>query len=85
MLLWQPWGGAILSLVILPGGTQVAVGSSDGFVRIWDIKTGLMHCEFNTWGGPVNSITTNPSNPLGQLITANEDGFVRVFNPDGVQ
>jgi len=81
LLLWQPWGGPIRSLAMIPGGTKVAVGSHDGFIRIWDLNTGLMMCEINTWGGQVNGLAANPSNPLGQLIAANEDGYVRVYNP----
>lgn len=81
LLLYQPWGGPVLSLAVIPGGTKVAVGSQDGRIRIWDLSSGLMKCSINTFGGPVNGIAANPSNPLGQLISANEDGYVRVFNP----
>jgi len=81
LLLYQPYGGPVLSLAIVPGGTKVVVGSADGYVRIWDLSTGLLLCAINTGGGAVNGLAVNPSNPLGQIITASQDGYARVFNP----
>lgn len=81
LVFYQPCGGPVRSLVVMPGGTRIAVGSDDGFVRIWDANTGLLLCGFNTFGGAVNGLAVNPGNPTGQLITANADGYVRVFNP----
>jgi len=80
-LFYQPYGGPIRSLAVIPGGNKVVVGSDDGYVRIWDINTGLLLCAINTGGGAVNGVAVNPSNPLGQIITANADGYARVFNP----
>jgi len=81
LLLYQPYGGPVLSLAIVPGGTKVVVGSADGYVRIWDLSTGLLLCAINTGGGAVNGLAVNPSNPVGQIITASQDGYARVFNP----
>jgi WD40 repeat protein len=80
-LFYQPYGGPIRSLAVIPGGNKVVVGSTDGYVRIWDINTGILLCAINTGGGPVLGLAVNPSNPLGQIITANKDGYARVFNP----
>mmetsp|Transcript_2596 Transcript_2596/g.6667 ORF Transcript_2596/g.6667 Transcript_2596/m.6667 type:complete len:666 (+) Transcript_2596:60-2057(+) len=77
----QSWGGPVLSVAIVPGGTKIVAGSADGYIRIWDINTGLMLCQINTFGGPVNSVAVNPSNPLGQIVAANQDGYARVYNP----
>jgi len=80
-LFYQPYGGPVLSLAVIPGGIKVAVGSSDGFVRIWNIKSGELECALNTYGGAVQGLAVNPSNPLGQLLAAGADGYVHVFNP----
>jgi len=80
-LFYQAYGGPIYSLAVIPGGNKVVVGSWDGYVRIWSINTGVLLCAINTGGGPVYGVAVNPSNPLGQIITANADGYARVFNP----
>mmetsp|Transcript_96339 Transcript_96339/g.241544 ORF Transcript_96339/g.241544 Transcript_96339/m.241544 type:complete len:1740 (-) Transcript_96339:98-5317(-) len=81
LMLYQPSGGPIRSVAVIPGGNKVALGSDDGYVRIWSLKTGVLWCAINTGGGAVRGLAVNPSNPLGQIITANADGYVRVFNP----
>lgn len=82
LLLYQPYGGAVLSLAMFPGGDKLAVGSSDGAVRIWNINTGIQLCKIDCGGGAVNGLAVNPSNPLGQVIAAGADGIVRVYNPN---
>merc|ERR1719343_377934 len=75
-----PEGGDVLSLAVMPGGDKIAVGSSDGYVRIFETGTGLFRCAINTGGGPVNALATNPGR-LGQLIVGSDDGVSRVYNP----
>mmetsp|Transcript_54508 Transcript_54508/g.138463 ORF Transcript_54508/g.138463 Transcript_54508/m.138463 type:complete len:1744 (+) Transcript_54508:70-5301(+) len=81
LMLYQPSGGPIRSVAVIPGGNKVALGSDDGYIRIWSLKTGVLWCAINTGGGAVRGLAVNPSNPLGQIIAANADGYVRVFNP----
>jgi len=80
MLFYQPYGGPIYGSSILPGGYKAVVGSQDGYFRTWDLNSGLLFCQVYT-GSPIFGLATNPSNPLDQVIVANKDGYVRVFNP----
>merc|ERR1719229_784863 len=84
MLLYQPYGGPVRALAVIPGGNRVVVGSDDGYVRIWDINSGMLICAINTGGGAIRGLAVNPSNPIGQILVASTDGYVRVYNPDSI-
>jgi len=77
----QDYAGPVLSLAIYPAARIVVAGSADGYVRFWDLHSGMLLCAINTGGGAVNSVAINPSGPLGQILAAGADGYVRVFNP----
>jgi len=81
MFFYQAYAGPVLSIAVYPGGVKAVVGSSDGYLRFWDLKSGVLLCAIETGGGPVLGLAINPAAPLGQVLTANEDGYVRVFNP----
>lgn len=57
-----------------------AAQHEDGFVRIWQLDQGTPLCTIDT-GSPVRGLAINPSNPMGQIITANADGYSWVFTP----
>jgi len=77
----QTYGGPVLALAVFPGGDRIAVGSIDGAIRIWDINTGIMLCQILGGNSAIRTLAINPSNPLGQILAAGEDGYVRVYNP----
>jgi len=79
--LYQGYGGPVLSLAVLPCGQRIVAGSEDGHIRIWDVDSGALLCGINTGGKAVNALAINPSNPAHQIISANADGIVRVYNP----
>jgi len=70
----------INAVAVFPGGQKVAFGHEDGYVRIWKLDMGTPLCSINT-GSAVRGIAINPSNPMGQIITANADGYAWVFTP----
>jgi len=77
----QDYAGPVLSLAIYPASRIIVVGSADGYVRFWDLHSGMLLCGINTGGKGVNGVAINPSGPLGQILAAGADGYVRVFNP----
>jgi len=77
----QDYGGPIYSVAIYPANRIVVAGSADGYVRFWDLHSGMLLCAINTGGRGVNGVAINPSGPLGQILAAGADGYVRVFNP----
>mmetsp|Transcript_17874 Transcript_17874/g.46195 ORF Transcript_17874/g.46195 Transcript_17874/m.46195 type:complete len:89 (+) Transcript_17874:3-269(+) len=83
-MLSQTYGGPIRALAMIPGGNRVVVGSDDGYIRIWNINNGLLICSINTGGGVIRGLAVNPSNPLGQILVASMDGYVRVYDPDSI-
>jgi len=70
----------INAVAVFPGGTKVAFGHEDGYVRIWQLDQGTPTCSIYT-GSAVRGLAINPSNPMGQIITANADGYAWVFDP----
>ncbi len=63
-------------------GSQLASGSRDGLVHVWAIDGGrellrIVH------GAPVSQIAFHPK--INQLVTAAEDGHVRIFDVGGAK
>jgi len=77
LLIWAGFGGAVRALTVIPGG-PVYSGHDDGFLRVWEAVTGLPICKQNIFGGRVNDVVYNPRT-LTEILTATEDGWVRVW------
>ena len=58
-------------------GKYVAAGTSDGTARVWDVATGR---QLLILDADVAYITDIEFQASGQLITANSDGTVHVWN-----
>jgi len=81
-IITQTYGGPVLSLAVMPGGNKIAVGSHDGYVRLYrrgDLKP---LCALNCGKAPVRALAVNPSGPAGQLLVGGDDGYVRVYTPN---
>lgn len=70
-------GGPIRVLVPVPGGNQLASGSDDGQVRLWDIGNGSNTRTMNH-GGPVVDIAVRPD--AKQIASASNNGTLKVWD-----
>ncbi len=58
-------------------GKYVAAGSADGTARVWEVTTGRQLLILDADVGYVSDVALQPN---GQLITANSDGMVHVWD-----
>lgn len=58
-------------------GKHIAAGSADGTARVWEVATGR---QLLILDADVSTISDIAFQPNGQLITADSDGIVRVWN-----
>jgi len=77
LVLSQTYGGPIYSIAVFPGGRRVAVGSHDGYVRIYQTNNGIPLCAINTGGSPVTALAITPVTE--EILAGTQDGYVRVF------
>jgi WD40 repeat protein len=75
--LWSGHTAAATSLALLPEGKQVASGSLDGMVRIWDAATGAEARQIAV-GGPLSTIAVRKDGT--RLATGSPDHTVRLWN-----
>jgi WD40 repeat protein len=57
-------GGAVLCVAFSPDGKQIANGSLDGTIRIWDVGTGLANEIINTNRQQCKSVAWSPNGSL---------------------
>ena len=68
----------VLSLSFSPDGKQIASGSLDQTVRIWDVKNGTCTCTV-----PVHSkVNCVAYSPCGSKIAAGCDDFIKIISAD---
>ncbi|KAF7347511.1 WD40 repeat-like protein [Mycena venus] len=68
----------VTCLAISSGGSKLASGSSDTFVRIWDVEIGQCILETAGHSAPVSSVAFSPDG--SQLVTGMQDGSMRVWD-----
>lgn len=73
--------GAVLALAWAPDGARLATASADGWVRIHDVRSGLLAAKVPLAGGAIFALAWSPDGRL--LATGSEDGVARVLAPDG--
>jgi len=68
----------VLSVVYAPDGKQIATGSRDNAVRLWDVDTGECYKILNGHTNWVREVVYSPQGD--QLASASDDHTVRVWN-----
>jgi len=69
---------SVTAIAFSPDGEKLAASFQRGHVRIVDVQTGQMITEFNAHSLEINDLLWRSS---GQLLTASDDGTIRVWNP----
>lgn len=76
-------GGPVTSLAaIAPTPTQIASGSQDGTLRVWDVNGGNMVRQLNH-GGPITSIAVRPDGQ--RYASASSDNSTKLWDAAGKQ
>ena len=70
--------GAVRSVVFSPDGSQVASGSWDNTVRVWDMQTGQCQHTLNGHSRAVSSVVFSPDG--SQVASGSDDDTVRVWD-----
>ncbi|KAJ8595718.1 WD40 repeat-like protein [Rhizopogon salebrosus TDB-379] len=80
----EPWGGGrawVMSLAVSPDQTMVVSGSTDGRLRLWNVKEG--GCVGDPWEGhsaPVRCLDWSPN--AREIASGSEDGTARQWDPN---
>lgn len=75
-------GGAVTSLVALNKGTQLASGSADGQIRLWDVANGNA-VKAMSHGAPIEAIAVLPDGKRFASVSANNTA--KLFNGENNQ
>jgi eukaryotic-like serine/threonine-protein kinase len=75
---WDGGAGAITSLAFLPGKKRLASCRSDGFVMIWDVRTGEEIFRLEGHKGLVTRLAMSPTGP--RMATGSADRTIRIWN-----
>jgi WD40 repeat protein len=70
--------GDVLSIACSPDGSRALLGSVDGTIRVWDIRTGRQLPALSGHGAAVTSLGFDSAGRL--VVSASMDGTVRVWN-----
>src|SRR5690349_12503893 len=73
--------GAIVALTFLDGDGQVATGSRDGAIVLWDLEAGNATRRIDAHAGPLNAIVWDARR--GRLISGGHDRRILVIDPRG--
>ena len=68
--------GMVLALCLLPDG-QLASGSTDGTIRLWDVATGAEMARLDGQGGSVRALGLLAD---GRLASGSDDGTIRLWD-----
>ena len=72
------WNRGALAIAWSPDGTQLASGSDDKTVRVWNVQTGTEDKQLEGHTGWVNSVAWSLDG--AQLASGSDDEIVRVWN-----
>ncbi|MBC8354294.1 MAG: hypothetical protein H8E66_20055 [Planctomycetes bacterium] len=76
-------GGPVISLAaVLPTPTQIASGSQDGTLRVWDVNGGNIVRQVNH-GGPITSIAVRPDGQ--RFASASSNNTTKLWDAAGKQ
>ncbi|KAJ8588500.1 WD40 repeat-like protein [Rhizopogon salebrosus TDB-379] len=72
--------GEVAAVAVFPDGRRMATNSSDGVLRVWDLKNGAILKELVGFGDTMQDIALSPD---GQLIAScDESGFVMAWHSE---
>jgi len=77
----QGHGGPVVSLAVVPGQPQLASGSLDGTLRVWDVNNGNQVRSLGH-GAPVTSVAVKPD---GQFLASAGGNAGKLWNANGQQ
>nr|ODN90500.1 mitogen-activated protein kinase organizer 1 [Cryptococcus depauperatus CBS 7841] len=67
-----------ITSLILPASPQIITGSSDGHIRTYDLRFGLLTDDLV--GSPITSLKLSPTAPEESMLVGTNDGKVRIFD-----
>lgn len=67
-----------ITSLILPTSPQIITGSSDGYIRTYDLRFGLLTDDLVGW--PITSLKLSPTAPEESVLVGTNDGKVRIFD-----
>jgi WD40 repeat protein len=70
--------GCVVCAAWSPNGLSLASGGEDGFVRVWEVRSGRLRMELAGHAGPVLCVAWSPDGR--SLSSGGEDGTVRVWD-----
>jgi WD40 repeat protein len=65
-------------LAFFPDGNKIASGGRDGFVKIWEVTTGIEINSFKAYEGSVSSIALSPD---GKMLATADDAGIILWDP----
>jgi serine/threonine protein kinase len=68
---------AVTSITWSPDSTQIAIGSSDGTVQIWEAATGMNLLTYPGHAHPIQTLTWSPS---GKFLVSKDSWFTHVWD-----
>jgi len=87
--IWDPQTGqesktltatdSVNSVALSPDDTQVAAGTQDNKVEIWDVASGTLLLTYTGHGAPVTVVAWSPDGK--HFASGSDDGTVRIWDP----
>jgi WD40 repeat protein len=68
----------VYSIAWSPDGDFLATGSSDGYIRLWDVEAGEKYADMKGHDNFVSYLSWSPADPY--LLSTGADGTVRIWN-----
>ncbi|MFP4652161.1 MAG: PQQ-binding-like beta-propeller repeat protein, partial [Phormidium sp.] len=79
---WQAHSGEVTSAEFNRDGTRVVSASSDGTVKLWDVRSGELLHSFEAHSGPVTSAEFNGDGTRVVSASNTDDGTIKLWDVD---
>jgi WD40 repeat protein len=80
LAMWQADLGGVVDAALMPQARLVALASSDGRLRVFDLAQGTVVQRIDAHAGTVTSVATTAD---GRILTGGSDGLLRLWSADG--